>query len=147
MSQQREIATEPSEAPESPDLGVGQPQAAPRGEPRTLPVRREPQPPHSAVVDPTARLSLDAAILATAKGDRARFSELFNVVGPRAKSYLMARGMPSGVAEDLAMTAMVEVWRTAGSFDPQVQSGYAWIFKRLREVSLRNDPARAEVGR
>lgn len=92
-----------------------------------------------------ASLSIDAAILATAAGDRARFAALFQLLAPRAKSYLINRGLPPAAAEDFAISTLIEVWRTARAFDPSQQSGQAWIFRVLRTVAHRGGVALPSV--
>lgn len=88
----------------------------------------------------------DTLIQAIAAGDHARFRELFETLAPRAKAYLMQRGLPASVAEALAIEALVEVWRTARSFDPSSQYGQSWIFQRLRHVARRAGVMFREVG-
>ncbi|THD63874.1 hypothetical protein [Phenylobacterium sp.] len=67
-----------------------------------------------------------------------RFAELFRLVAPRAKAYLIHRGVAPLAAEALAIEAMIEVWRTARGFDVAAQSGQAWIFGVLRDISRRH---------
>ena len=88
--------------------------------------------------DPLESLTIDAAILGAATGDRSRFAELFQMIAPKAKAYLLRRGVTPGLAEDFAIQTMIEVWRTAKVFDPAAQSGQAWIFRILRTTAYRN---------
>jgi len=84
---------------------------------------------------------VDAGILAAAAGDRSRFVQLVELVAPKMKAYLIHHGLAPAVAEELAVEAMIEVWRRAAAFDPSKQRGYVWMIQRLRDVAVRDGRA------
>lgn len=78
--------------------------------------------------------------------DRAAFAELFSLIAPRIKGYLMKLGAAGGAAEEIAQDVMLTVWRKADQFDPKKASAMTWIFviARNRRIDiLRRE--RAEV--
>jgi RNA polymerase sigma-70 factor (ECF subfamily) len=89
-------------------------------------------------VDPAARLLRAVA----EQADRASFAELFGLIAPRIKAYLMRLGLPAARAEELAQETMIAVWRRAASFDPAGGTVSAWIFTIAR--NLRIDDARRD---
>src|ERR1700760_4549419 len=68
-------------------------------------------------------------------GDRRRFRQVFNVLAPRAKAYLLRRGLSAHAADPIVVQTFVAVWRTAGQFDPRLCSAPSWFFQVLRAAS------------
>jgi RNA polymerase sigma-70 factor, ECF subfamily len=50
------------------------------------------------------------------------------------KGYLIRLGAAGAIAEDLAQDAMVNIWRRAGSFDPNKAKASTWIFVIARNA-------------
>jgi RNA polymerase sigma-70 factor (ECF subfamily) len=74
--------------------------------------------------------------------DRAAFSQLFDQVAPRVKSFMLRKGVTSELAEDLVQDTMIAVWTKAGLFDAEKGSVITWIFtiaRNLRIDKLRRD--------
>ncbi len=74
--------------------------------------------------------------------DREAFAELFDIFTPRLKSFMMRKGAPPEMAEDLVQETMISVWRKAGLYDPQKGPVLTWIFTIAR--NLRIDRIRKE---
>jgi RNA polymerase sigma-70 factor (ECF subfamily) len=74
--------------------------------------------------------------------DRDAFARLFDHYAPRLKGFLMRRGAPAEIAEDLAQEVLLSVWRKAAQFDPARADASAWIFSMAR--NLRIDLVRRE---
>lgn len=77
--------------------------------------------------------------------DREAFAELFDLVAPRLKSFMIRKGALPDVAEDVVQETMINVWTKAGFYDPAKGSALAWIFTIAR--NLRIDRIRRETSR
>lgn len=77
--------------------------------------------------------------------DREAFAELFDIVAPRLKSFMIRKGALQDVAEDVVQETMINVWTKAGFYDPAKGSALAWIFTIAR--NLRIDRIRRETSR
>jgi RNA polymerase sigma-70 factor, ECF subfamily len=77
--------------------------------------------------------------------DREAFAELFDVVAPRLKSFMIRKGALPDVAEDVVQETMINVWTKAGFYDSAKGSALAWIFTIAR--NLRIDRIRRETSR
>lgn len=77
--------------------------------------------------------------------DREAFAELFDIVAPRLKSFMIRKGALPDVAEDVVQETMINVWTKAGFYDPGKGSALAWIFTIAR--NLRIDRIRRETSR
>lgn len=71
------------------------------------------------------------------------FRKLFELYGPRVKSYMMRQGADSTTAEDLAQETLLTVWRKAQLYSDEKGSATTWIFTIAR--NLRIDRLRREV--
>jgi RNA polymerase sigma-70 factor, ECF subfamily len=71
------------------------------------------------------------------------FRKLFQVYGPRVKSYMMRQGADANTAEDLAQETLMTVWRKAALYSDEKGSATTWIFTIAR--NLRIDRLRREV--
>lgn len=77
--------------------------------------------------------------------DREAFAELFDVVAPRIKSFMIRKGALPDVAEEVVQETMINVWTKAGLYNPAKGSAFAWIFTIAR--NLRIDRIRRETSR
>jgi RNA polymerase sigma-70 factor, ECF subfamily len=77
--------------------------------------------------------------------DREAFAELFDIVAPRLKSFMIRKGALPDVAEDVVQETMINVWTKAGFYDSAKGSALAWIFTIAR--NLRIDRIRRETSR
>lgn len=71
------------------------------------------------------------------------FRTLFELYGPRVKSYMMRQGADATTAEDLAQETLLTVWRKAQLYSDEKGSATTWIFTIAR--NLRIDRLRREV--
>ncbi|MDG2001924.1 MAG: sigma-70 family RNA polymerase sigma factor [Novosphingobium sp.] len=84
-----------------------------------------------------------------ASGDRVAFAELFVLLAPRIKAYLVRLGSDPASAEDLAQDVMISVWRKAPQFDPSRASAMTWAFviaRNRRIDSLRREDSAVTYG-
>jgi RNA polymerase sigma factor (sigma-70 family) len=65
-------------------------------------------------------------------GDRAAFAELFGLLAPRVKAFLMRLGCDGSTAEELVQDVMLAVWHRAGQFDPARAAVVTWVFTIAR---------------
>jgi|HubBroStandDraft_1064217.scaffolds.fasta_scaffold00055_33 RNA polymerase sigma factor (sigma-70 family) len=81
--------------------------------------------------------------------DRAAFAELFGLLAPRVKSFLLRQGCDGGMAEELTQDVMLVVWHRAKVFDSDRATVTTWVFtiarnRRIdrlrRERSVEPDP-------
>lgn len=70
------------------------------------------------------------------RADRQAFATVFRRYAPRVKAHLVARGAPSGVADELTQEAMLLVWRKAALFDAARGSLATWLFTISRNCLL-----------
>jgi RNA polymerase sigma-70 factor, ECF subfamily len=74
--------------------------------------------------------------------DRDAFAQLFDLYGPRVKSFMMRKGASPEQAEDLVQETMISVWSKAGMYVAERGSVTTWIFTIAR--NLRIDRLRRE---
>ncbi|WP_033345567.1 ECF RNA polymerase sigma factor SigK [Catenuloplanes japonicus] len=70
----------------------------------------------------------DRLLRAVARGDETAFARLYELVSPRVYGLIRRVLRDPAQAEEVAQEALVEVWRTAGRFDPDRGSATAWVF-------------------
>lgn len=75
--------------------------------------------------------------------DEEAFTELYAVLAPRVKAFMIRQGADTGSAEELAQEAMVSVWRKAHLYSADKGSASAWIYTIAR--NLRIDKLRKET--
>ena len=75
--------------------------------------------------------------------DKTAFSELFKLVGPRIKGYLMKLGSSDVAAEDLLQEVMLTVWRKSETFDRSKAAVSTWLFTIARNKRI--DMLRKEI--
>jgi RNA polymerase sigma-70 factor (ECF subfamily) len=79
-------------------------------------------------------VSLMRAIAADA--DKTAFAELFDVMAPKVKGFLIAGGAANDVAEDVMQEVMFKLWNKAGMYDPVKSSVSTWIFTIARNARI-----------
>ncbi|WDZ88247.1 ECF RNA polymerase sigma factor SigK [Micromonospora cathayae] len=99
---------------------------------------------------PDPREEADRLLRAVGRGDEAAFEKLYGIVAPRV--YGLARRVlrDPAQAEEVAQEVLVEVWRTAGRFDPARGSATAWVFTiahRRAVDRVRSEESQAERNR
>jgi len=67
-----------------------------------------------------------------AAADRAAFAELFGLLAPRVKAFLLRLGCDGGTAEELTQDVLLAVWHHAGQFDPAQAAVTTWVFTIAR---------------
>jgi len=100
-------------------------------------------------VNGSAKQDLDELVQRVAQGDRDAFANLFTLLAPKLKAYLMRLGSDAVAAEDLTQDVMVTVWRKASQFDPARASAQTWIFviaRNRRVDSLRREDSALTYG-
>src|SRR5262245_13957527 len=90
----------------------------------------------------TAVTDADALLRAVAKGDEAAFGRCYDLVVARVYGLIRRVLRDAAQAEEVAQEVMVEVWRTAGRFDPVRGSATAWVFTIAHRRAV--DRVRAE---
>lgn len=80
--------------------------------------------------------------LVAQNSDRQAFSDLFDRLAPRLKSFMLKSGAGPELAEDLVQEAMLAIWTKAGLYDPERGSVTTWVFTIAR--NLRIDRIRRE---
>jgi len=80
----------------------------------------------------------DGALLANlmrriaGEADKAAFAQLFGIIAPKLKGYLMRLGADDGTAEELVQDVMLTIWRRARDFDPARASVTTWVYTIAR---------------
>src|SRR2546423_392460 len=64
-----------------------------------------------------------------ARGDEAAFAKLYDELAPRVYGLCRRIVRDPAQAEEVAQEALVEVWRTAGRYDPAKGSASAWVHR------------------
>lgn len=75
--------------------------------------------------------------------DTEAFRELYDLYGPRVKSYMIRQGANPDTADELAQETLLTVWRKASLYAAEKGSATTWIFTIAR--NLRIDRLRREV--
>jgi RNA polymerase sigma-70 factor (ECF subfamily) len=77
--------------------------------------------------DPRA-LTLDALLVATARGDRTAFSDLYDQTAPRVFGLVRRLLIDAAQAEEVTQDVFLEAWQTAARFDPARGNALSWLF-------------------
>ena len=77
------------------------------------------------------------------RSDTEAFRELYDLYGPRVKSYMIRQGANPDTADELAQETLLTVWRKASLYAAEKGSATTWIFTIAR--NLRIDRLRREV--
>ena len=72
-------------------------------------------------------LDLSGLIQATAQGDQGSFAELYDATAPRVLGLVLRVLRDRAQAEEVTQEVFLQVWRSAGSFDPSRGSALAWL--------------------
>ncbi len=71
-----------------------------------------------------------------AGGDRHAFGNLFLLLAPKVKAYLIRLGCDTAQSDDLAQDVMITLWHKAPQFDPARASLMTWIFVIARNCRI-----------
>ncbi len=82
-----------------------------------------------------------------AAGERQAFSELYDQTSPYVFGILVRMLASREVAEEVAQEVYVQVWRAAGSFDPERGSGWTWLAMMTRSRALDRIRADSSYGK
>jgi RNA polymerase sigma-70 factor (ECF subfamily) len=85
---------------------------------------------------------VDELLKLVARGDESAFASLYDAVAPRVYGLVLRVLRDPAQAEEVAQEALVEIWRTAGRFDPCRGSGTSWMFTIAHRRAV--DRVRAE---
>jgi RNA polymerase sigma-70 factor, ECF subfamily len=72
-------------------------------------------------------VDLGALLTMVADGDQAAFETVYDRVAPPVFGLIKRVLKDSAQAEEVAQEALLEVWRTAGRFDPGRGTGMTWV--------------------
>lgn len=76
--------------------------------------------------DPRA-LTLDALLVATARGDRAALGDLYDQTAPRVFGLVRRLLVDAAQAEEVTQDVFLEAWQTAARFDPARGNAVSWL--------------------
>lgn len=82
---------------------------------------------HDEAVATDPGLDLSGLIQATAQGDQGSFAELYDATAPRVLGLVLRVLRDRAQAEEVTQEVFLQVWRSAGSFDPARGSALAWL--------------------
>ena len=76
------------------------------------------------------------------------YAELFDLMAPKIKSFLMGRGSRQDESENITQDAMLSIWRKADLFDPKKSSARTWVYAivRNRLIDVQRKTARIDRG-
>lgn len=91
--------------------------------------------------------SIDELLVRTGRGDRQSFARLYDTVAARVFGMALRVICDHAYAEDVTQDCLVEVWKSAPSFDPDKGSAINWIMTiahrravdRVRSVQAARD--------
>jgi RNA polymerase sigma-70 factor (ECF subfamily) len=89
----------------------------------------------------------DDLLRRVALGDESAFASLYDVVAARVYGLVLRVLRDPAQSEEVAQEALVEIWRTAGRYDPARGSATAWMFTiahRRAVDRVRSEQAGAE---
>ena len=77
------------------------------------------------------------------------YAELFDLMAPKIKAFLMSRGSSRDEAENIAQDAMLSIWRKASLFDPKKSSARTWVYAvvRNRLIDVHRKASRVDRGK
>jgi RNA polymerase sigma-70 factor (ECF subfamily) len=76
---------------------------------------------------PLQAADLDELLVASSTGDRAAFSALYDQTAPRVFGLVRRLLVDPAQAEEVTQDVFLEVWQTAGRFDPARGKAIAWL--------------------
>lgn len=80
--------------------------------------------------------SLEALLLAVAKGDRQAYSELYDDVADTVYGLAKKVVIDPSRAREIAQEVLLEIWQKAKTFDPDRGSGITWIAVMTRRRAI-----------
>lgn len=82
------------------------------------------------------------------KSQRA-YEQLFSLMAPKVKAFLLRQGRSADEAENIAQDAMLSVWRKADLFNPDKSSARTWVYAivRNRMIDLQRSAGREMRGK
>lgn len=95
-----------------------------------------------------AELETELLLAISKRQSQQAYAELFELMAPKIKSFLMGRGSSSDESENVTQDAMLSVWRKADLFDPKKSSARTWIYAivRNRMIDLQRTATRINKG-
>jgi len=93
-------------------------------------------------LDPQLQEAPEELLYAVARGDEVAFGRLYDRLAPRVYGLIRRVLRDPAQAEEVAQEALVDVWRTAGRFDPARGSATSWVFTIAHRRAV--DRVRAE---
>jgi RNA polymerase sigma-70 factor, ECF subfamily len=94
------------------------------------------QPPHSASDRPAATAILANLLVATARGDRQSFADLYQLTHRRLYAVALALLRQQDAAEDAVQEAYLAIWRTAGQYQPDRAPALVWLMAIVRHRAI-----------
>ncbi|GGY51915.1 ECF RNA polymerase sigma factor SigK [Streptomyces omiyaensis] len=96
---------------------------------------------------PETNAHLDALLLRAADGDRKAFADVYDALARPVMGLACRILRDAGQAEEVTQDVMIEVWRTAGRFRPDLGTAKAWVLTlahrravdRVRSVQASRD--------
>ena len=85
---------------------------------------------------------LEAVLTAVARGDRAAFADLYDLVVPAVFGIIRRLVRDPSQSEEVTQEVMLELWRTAARYDPAQGSAIGWILTIARRRAI--DRVRSE---
>ena len=79
---------------------------------------------------------LDGLIVAVARGEHGAFEALFRQLAGPIYRMALTITRDRAHAEEVSQEVLIEIWRTAGHFDPRRGSAAAWAFTIARRRSI-----------
>jgi RNA polymerase sigma-70 factor (ECF subfamily) len=87
--------------------------------------------------------AVEEALRATARGDQAAFGDLYDLCSPSVYGLIRRIVRDRAQSDEVLQEVMLEVWRLAPRFDPQLGSAQAWIMTIAHRRAV--DRVRSEV--
>ncbi len=84
----------------------------------------------------SSQLDYEGELLACARGDRAALQRLYQASAPRLLGIATAIVRRRALAEEIIQDVFVDLWLTAGRFDPHKGSARAWLYALVRHRAL-----------
>jgi len=99
----------------------------------------------------TAHMDTETELLLAIGESRSQkaYAELFRLISPRIKGFLIRQGRPADESDNIVQDAMLSVWQKAHSFRPELSSARTWMFAivRNRMIDLQRMAAREARGK
>ena len=79
---------------------------------------------------------MDELILTVARGDQGAFEALYDQLAGRVYRAVLAIIREAAQAEEVSQEVLLEIWRTAGCFDPAKGSAATWALTMARRRAI-----------